>query len=304
MTLAKTVVRNILRKLIEGKDYRIEIVSLIDAQFLDFVIEFFKKIVDAKLKNATVTTDWYKREFLNPSLDAEQIAIHSGLNKKTISNMYNQAPRHIVVNAALEHYDILYQTICDLIEKNDTLNLTLTIKFQNVSVDLTINETLIVINTLAVKRAALRGSLWSAAGKQVEKPLLYTLCLLFSVPPTHFTQPYTRQSLREVDFYLTDKKGQRYRCEVKLMGKGNPESADVVIARNSQIFIADKLSELNKKQLDRLHIHWVELRAKKGFLRFGQVLKTLSIPHRSISFQQAIRQLDKTLDIVFQMDKE
>jgi hypothetical protein len=29
--------------------------------------------------------------------------------------------------------------------------------------------------------------------------------------------------------------GNRYKCEVKLMGKGNPESADAVIARDSRV---------------------------------------------------------------------
>ncbi|MBI5682045.1 MAG: CfrBI family restriction endonuclease [Deltaproteobacteria bacterium] len=32
------------------------------------------------------------------------------------------------------------------------------------------------------------------------------------------------------------------------MGKCNPESADAVIARDSKVFIADKLSETNKRQ--------------------------------------------------------
>ena len=38
------------------------------------------------------------------------------------------------------------------------------------------------------------------------------------------------------------------------MGKGNPESADVVIARDSNIFIADTLSKQNKAQLNSLGI--------------------------------------------------
>jgi hypothetical protein len=38
-----------------------------------------------------------------------------------------------------------------------------------VSIALNINKGLIVINTLAVKRADLRGGLWSTAGKKLEK---------------------------------------------------------------------------------------------------------------------------------------
>ena len=55
---------------------------------------------------------------------------------------------------------------------------------------------------------------------------------------------------REIDFYLVNN-NQNYKCEVKLMGKGNPESADAVIARDSKIFVADKISDLNKNQLDK-----------------------------------------------------
>ncbi len=43
------------------------------------------------------------------------------------------------------------------------------------------------------------------------------------------------------------------------MGRGNPESADAVIARDSRIFVADKLSDTNKAQLNSLKVEWVEL---------------------------------------------
>jgi hypothetical protein len=64
------------------------------------------------------------------------------------------------------------------------------------------------------------------------------------------------------------------------MGKGNPESADAVIARDTQVFVADKLSDLNKQQLDNLGIQWIELRAADGYRRFMFVLQSLGIPHQ------------------------
>ena len=188
MTLTDQVIKNIIRKLINGQDYRIEIVTLINAEFLQYAIDFFKQVVDAKLKNKDISIDWYKKEFLNPNLPTNDIAINSGLNKKTITNMYNSARKDIVIDASNEHYDTLYHAIEDLIEVEPDLNLTLTIKFRSVSVDLNINESLIVINTLAVKRAALRGGLWSTAGKRVEKYLMKTLCLIFDVPAKYYDQ--------------------------------------------------------------------------------------------------------------------
>lgn len=270
------------------------VVALINAEFLQFSMDFFKKIANAKLSNKDVTADWYKDAFLNTKLSSDEIAIHSGLNKKTITNMYNSATKEIVIDAANEHYDILHESISSLIQTESDIDLTLTIKFRGVSVDLNINESLIVINTLAVKRAALRGGLWSTAGKQVEKLLMIALCKILDVPTHNFDQSNVPSSIREVDFYLI-KDDNYYRCEVKLMGKGNPESADAVIARDSAVFVADKLSDLNKQQLDKLKVKWVELRNTEGYLKFSKILDEFGITH-----QREIRHFDEKIDIVLQ----
>jgi hypothetical protein len=154
-----------------------------------------------------------------------------------------------------------------------------------------------VINALAGKRAELRGGLWSAAGKKVEQPLMNTLCALYSVSDKNLEKKYKKtpgKSVdREIDFYLVNET-KEYKCEVKLMGKGNPESADAVIARESDIFIDDKLSEQNKSQLKKLNIHWIDLRSKNGYKRFGKVLEKLKIPHTLYTGN-----LDKDLPKIF-----
>ena len=290
MTLTDQVVKNIIKRLIKGQDYRIEVVALINAEFLQFTIDFFKKVIEAKFANKDVTIDWYKHTFLNSKLSSDEIAINSGLNKKTITNMYNSASKEIVIDASNEHYDVLYQSINNLIVAQPDIDLTLTIKFRGVSVELNINESLIVINTLAVKRSALRGGLWSTAGKRVEKYLMATLCKVYNVSFEHFDQSKIPSSIREVDFYLI--KGDRYyRCEVKMMGRGNPESADAIFARESNVFIADKLSDLNKREAERLNVKWVELRDEDGYKKFRTVLQELEIP-----FKEFKGNLDKYLD--------
>lgn len=297
MTLTDQVVKNIIKRLIKGQDYRIEVVALINAEFLQFAIDFFKKVIEAKLSNKDVSIDWYKKTFLNQALSSEEIAINSGLNKKTITNMYNSASKDIVIDASNEHYDVLYESISNLIESQPDIDLTLTIKFRGVSVELNINESLIVINTLAVKRAALRGGVWSTAGKRVEKYLMATLCKVFNVPFEHFDQSKIPASMREVDFYLI--KGNTYsRCEVKMMGRGNPESADAIFARESNVFVADKLSDLNKQQADILNVKWVELRDDSGYKRFAKILKELEIPYTDFNGNLDAH-LDKILSELF-----
>ena len=270
---------------------------------MQFAIGFFKRVVNAKLSNREVAIDWYKKEFLNPDLPKEEVAIHSGLNMKTISNMFNSGRKEVVIDASNDHYDALYESIRGLIDSEEELELTLTLKFQNVSVDLNVSETLIVINTLAVKRAALRGGLWSTAGKRVEKPLMETLCKLYKVPDENYKSELKKSGgqegfTREVDFYLI-KDNSNYKCEVKLMGKGNPESADAVIARDSKVFVADKLSKTNKHQLDRLGVEWVELRAVNGFQRFQTVLENLTIPFTNINHEHAEADIERIFGEIF-----
>ncbi|TAE47484.1 MAG: CfrBI family restriction endonuclease [Cytophagales bacterium] len=305
MKLTQEVTKNIISHLIKGEDYRIEIVALINAEFLQFSLNFFEKIIEAKLRNKDVV-DWYKKEFLNTKLTSDEIAINSGLNKKTITNMFNSATKEIVISAANDHYEILYNSISQLVENQSGIDLNLTIKFQGVSVELNINESLIVINTLAVKRAALRGGLWSTAGKKVEKPLMQTLCHLFSVPEKNYAiklkgkKKKNENSLdfeREIDFYLISG-NENHKCEVKLMGKGNPEGADAVIARDSKVFVADKLSDLNKTQLDSLKVNWVELRSNNGYEKFLEVLQKLSIPHKKIE-GDVTQELEKIFTKIF-----
>ncbi|MCL2028483.1 MAG: CfrBI family restriction endonuclease [Bacteroidales bacterium] len=302
MTLADQIVKNIITRVIKSQDYRIEIVNLINAEFLQFAVEFFKKIAYAKLDSKEITIEWYRKAFMDEALPSDDIAINSGLNKKTISNMYGSATKTIVIEAANEHFESLYSSIQALVEMEKEIELTLTIKMKGVSVDLNVSESLIVINTLAVKRAALRGGLWSTAGKSAEKYLMLTLCKLYQVPETyydasHFVKDKGKKVDREIDFYLLNN-GKEYLCEIKLMGKGNPESADAIIARNSDVLVADTLSQQNKNQCDQLGVNWIALRDKNGYKKFGEILQKLDIPH-TIYNGDLQKDLPKLLDKLF-----
>ncbi len=56
----KITTREIVKRLIKGEDYRIVTQTEINNRFLDYCIDFFKKVIDAKIKNKDITIDWYK----------------------------------------------------------------------------------------------------------------------------------------------------------------------------------------------------------------------------------------------------
>lgn len=130
---------------------------------------------------------------------------------------------------------------------------------------------------------------------------MLTLCKLYQVADENYSVKLKGKNVevnettfeREIDFYFIEGINQ-YKCEVKLMGKGNPESADAVIPRDSRVFVADKLSDMNKRQLNSLKVDWVELRSEKGFQKFAGVLDALHIPRGEM-----LEVTEANLEIIF-----
>ncbi|MDL0089456.1 CfrBI family restriction endonuclease [Campylobacter gastrosuis] len=286
MKFSNIIVKNVVEKLLLGGDYRDEIVNAINLEFLDFAMDFFKQILNAKLENKEPNLQWYKDNFINnPNIKPDEATIFAGINKKTISNIYGSTTKEIMLEVANHNINYLEDLLNSLGENSENIGVCIKISYNNISVELNHNESLLVINALATKKIALRGGAWSSIGKRAEKPLMMALCQKCGVLPdfineTHFTKNQELDFDREVDFKLYNKhKNKEYRVEVKLMGKGNPESADAVIARDTDIFVADTLSEQNKTQLKSLNIEFLELKNNKNQIDdFCKILHNLDIP--------------------------
>ncbi len=287
--MPQTAINNIIRKLIAGEDYYPEVLNAIDADFLQYTVDFFKRIVKAKLDKKSVTADWYKEEFL----------LSHSLSDTEMNTIRLSSSEQIVLDTTLKHYDVLCDAFNDL--DMEDMGMTFTVKFRGVSFSLSLNESLVFFNTLAVRRSTLQNRIWSETRKQIKKPLMIALCALFKVPKKYYDQRNLPELQRESDFYLFDDTGKDYLGEVKLMGKGNPESADAVYARGGRILVVDKLSEMNKQQMDKDSILWVELQAEDGYKRFESVLKALSIPYEPFTgdLKEA---LDKILPVILSDD--
>lgn len=287
MRFDKIVIKQTVNKLISGKDYREEVINAINVEFLDFALEFFKKILQAKMNDTNINLDWYKKNFINNNeIKPDEAAIFAGMNKKTVSNIYGSATKEIMINVANSNIDYLETILKSLGNESENIGISIKISYKNISVELNLSESLLVINALATKKIALRGGAWSSIGKRVEKPLMLELCRLSGVPKEYINADIFKKDGeldfdREVDFKLLSKdKSKIYRVEVKLMGKGNPESADAVIARDTNIFIADTLSLQNKNQLKSLNIEFLELKNNQNSIAdFKKILQKLEIPY-------------------------
>lgn len=290
MRFDNIVINKTIEKLLKGEDYREEVINAINLEFLDFALDFFRQILEAKLNDRSINLDWYKQHFINNvNIEPSEAAIFAGMNKKAIANIYGSATKEIVLNVANANIDYLESLLDSLGDSCENIGINLKISYKEISVELNLNESLLVINALATKKIALRGGAWSSIGKRVEKPLMLALCQKCGVEKAFINSEVFKKNGeldfdREVDFKLYNfNKSKEYRVEVKLMGKGNPESADAVIARDTNIFIADTLSIQNRNQLKSLKIEYLELKNNLDCLRdFRAILERLEIPYKQV----------------------
>ncbi|MBQ3403740.1 MAG: CfrBI family restriction endonuclease [Synergistaceae bacterium] len=278
--------RSAVSKLLCGRDYRDEVINAVNAEFFDFTLEFFCEIVDAKLHGRDIGMSWYREHFIDGDIPPDEAVIFAGLNRKTVTNIYGTSAREVMLDAARSNFVYLRGILADLENDADNnLAVTIIISHNDISVRLSLTESLIVINALATKKLQIRGGAWSAIGKSVEKPLVDELCRMAGVPETNIDrQPFRRdRSLpydRETDYRLIASDGRICRVEVKLMGRGNPESADMTIARDTDILIADTLSPQSQSQLTSRGTQCLILRDNPAILpAFTEILCRLNIPH-------------------------
>ena len=279
MPLADEALQNVLRMILKGEHYRKAVLSEISDDFFRFTVRFFKDVATAKIDGMEIPEDWYKRYFLDGRFPPKESLKYTGLNDKSVVNIYGSASRRVILEVVPDFYRELKQRVDDLISSDfPNIRLSMTIRYNDCSVELSFRETLIVVNTLAAKHAEIRGGAWSGLGKRLELPLMLSLAKLYQVPSSHYAGKGLTGENREVDFHFISSSEDQFFCEVKLMGKGNPESADSTIARRSNIFIAQTLSEKNKSQLTNRGHHWVELGAENGYKRIQTVFTYLDIP--------------------------
>ncbi|GHT09011.1 hypothetical protein AGMMS49532_05660 [Endomicrobiia bacterium] len=98
ITFEKEVIDSAVSKLVKGDDYRDEVVNAINVSFLDFAVDFFKKIVAVKIQENNVDLVWYKKHFIAAdNISPDDKAIFAGINKKTITNMRGSATKKIAI---------------------------------------------------------------------------------------------------------------------------------------------------------------------------------------------------------------
>lgn len=296
MRISPDALHEMLRCLFtEGENHRRVALSEINRLFFTEALDFFTRVAELKLKGEDLNrADWYRDSLLGAAEAKEDIAAAAGLALKSISNIRESTRKEVVIEESVRNYETLRGTLDELVAARNEPSLIITIKIGPVGVDLTIEESLIVVNSLATRHDAIRGGAWSAIGKALEAPLMEALCGMFDADRKAWRHAAHKEFPHEIDFVLMSH-GHQYLCEVKLMGKGNPESAKAAHAHNARLLVADRLSDQAKNTLEMNNVQWVAMAEPSGWQRFGHVLDHFNIAHGPA---RPLADLDGILDAV------
>lgn len=277
MAVDQDTLRFVIKRLIlDGENHRRVIFEGLNRQFLAYALEFFEQIAAAK--PASANPDWYRDIFIQHGIDKEELSVRGAVPEKTVGNIHGSQRYDLVLQEAQRNVDYLRRTMAALLDGNVHDGHSLAIHRGDEQIELTLEETLLVVSALAVKYGKLRGGTWSSLGKQAEVPLMETLCEMFGVPEQHRRAPGTGEGRHQTDYTLI-KDAMIYRCEVKLTGKGNPEGLPLAPARGARLLVADQMSDQTKQTCDEMNVEWVELASQGGWLRFGCALDSFNVPY-------------------------
>ena len=297
MAIDRDALHLVLRRLIlDGENHRRALFQEINRRFLDYAFDYFEAVAAAKADSGS---DWYAEFLQEPGVPVRDRAVRGGLPLKTITNIHGKTSPQVVIAEASSNLVHLHHLISTLRAERGQPSHVATLTVGERELPLTLEESLVVINSLAVKRAQISGGLWSSIGKRVEGPLMLVLCRMFDVSDENWSKVPPKVYPHEIDFVLQSP-GRRCLCEVKMVGRGNPESAKAAPAHGAGLLVADWLSDQQRGVLNGEGIAWVSLADKDGWLRFGRVLDEYDIPHaeggRPISDLDAV--IEEVLDEV------
>lgn len=298
-TITTEMTRHIIRELLtDGGNHRLAVFQDINRQFLSYALDFLDRARKSKIRWEESQTDahdnlgWYHAHLDEQTSDREELQIIGGMPSKTLANIYHGGSLDVVRGALHDNVQHLGDTLNELHalgRRGGEAVITYADGFE-----FTHEESILIINSLAVKRAQISGGNWSSVGMSVESPLLQCLCLLFDVDPRYHRGGVKKDNRYQVD-YMLQRSGVEYRCEVKLNGRGNPESVTSAIARDPRILLADWVSKQNEEKLNASAIAWVNFSETLGYRRFGDVLDRYAIPHTT---PDDLSRLDDILDRV------
>jgi len=293
----KKLISKIIYSILTSHDYRTYVLATINKRFIDKVQELTSEIFEYKREGGNwlekLLEDTYKKKGKDNKF---KLLWFGGLNEKTVKNMTGgTSKKEVCLDLGKKNIDALKLLLKEFESAENLYQVKIIIIKDNEQVELDEVESLFFVNIISAMKLTIQGGAWSEVGKKTEKGLLFTIFQLLKVPEDDYVLIFDemkRKGLvenREIDAIVFNRDKEPLTVELKLLGIGNPEIGDEALARKVNLFLIDRLTEMMKRESERIGVKVIEFRQEESLMEiygfFASKKVNCSLPEEMSSKQ-------------------
>jgi len=270
----KEFISKIIYSILTGQDYRTYVLATINKRFIDKAQELISEVFEYKRRG----DNWLEKllEDFSKKMGKEnkfKLLWFGGLNDKTVKNMTGgTSTKEVCLDLGKMNIKALKLILEESESRENLYQIKIIIKKGHEQVELDDVESLFFVNIISAMKLTIQGGAWSEVGKKTEKRLLFVIFRLLKIPEDNYiltTEEMKRKGLvenREIDAIVFSKDKEPLTIELKLLGIGNPEIGDEALARKVGLFLIDRLTEMMKKEAEKIGTKVIEFRQENPLM--------------------------------------
>jgi len=267
----KKLISKIIHSILTGQDYRTYVLATINKRFVDKVQELTAEIFEYKRKGDNwlekLLDDTYQKKGKENKF---KLLWFGGLNEKTVKNMTGgTSKKEVCLDLGKKNIEALRLLLKEFESGENLYQIKIIIRKDDEQIELDDVESLFFVNIISAMKLTIQGGAWSEVGKKTEKGLLFTIFQLLQVPEDDYVLIFDEMKKkglvenREIDAIVFNRDKEPLTVELKLLGIGNPEIGDEALARKVDLFLIDRLTEMMKRESEKIGVKVIEFRQEK-----------------------------------------
>lgn len=267
----KKLISKIIHSILTGQDYRTYVLATINKRFVDKVQELTAEIFEYKRKGDNwlekLLDDTYQEKGKENKF---KLLWFGGLNEKTVKNMTGgTSKKEVCLDLGKKNIEALRLLLKEFESGENLYQIKIIIRKDDEQIELDDVESLFFVNIISAMKLTIQGGAWSEVGKKTEKGLLFTIFQLLQVPEDDYVLIFDEMKKkglvenREIDAIVFSRDKEPLTVELKLLGIGNPEIGDEALARKVDLFLIDRLTEMMKRESEKIGVKVIEFRQEK-----------------------------------------
>ena len=267
----KKLISKIIHSILTGQDYRTYVLATINKRFVDKVQELTAEIFEYKRKGDNwlekLLDDTYQKKGKENKF---KLLWFGGLNDKTVKNMTGgTSKKEVCLDLGKKNIEALRLLLKEFESGENLYQIKIIIRKDDEQIELDDVESLFFVNIISAMKLTIQGGAWSEVGKKTEKGLLFTIFQLLQVPEDDYVLIFDEMKKkglvenREIDAIVFNRDKEPLTVELKLLGIGNPEIGDEALARKVDLFLIDRLTEMMKRESEKIGVKVIEFRQEK-----------------------------------------